>query len=423
MDFPNPGEARRGPGTFHHIPRVPPPIRLFAHSPNLSASATPPASHPIPEEAMEDSGVWIYHERQEALLCGQHALNNLVQAKAFSPEALAEIAHRLDQVELAYMADNNEGGTRSRDYLARLAEGSGNVDPGGNFSIEVLRAALADAYGIGLPSLGQEGVLRGRDVTEVGAFVCHRRAHWFAIRRINGRYWNLDSMNERPVAISHFGLAAEIDQLRASGYSVFCADPAPGGGGLPPECRSRAQRSRGLPEFWWKEEDLARGVADAITGATDPWRNVGTGMRLDGGGAGGGRGAAADVAAVDVSGLTEEEMMQLAMMQSLEAATAAPAAVDLPSSSPPSGPVPPEPAPGDPGAVRVQFRLPDGRRVVRRFLGADPVGGVYGYVAEEAGGRAVELRAGFPPTELEAKRGMTVGEAKLAGEMVQCRYR
>ena len=423
MDFPNPGEARRGPGTFHHIPRVPPPIRLFAHSPNLSASATPPASHPIPEEAMEDSGVWIYHERQEALLCGQHALNNLVQAKAFSPEALAEIAHRLDQVELAYMADNNEGGTRSRDYLARLAEGSGNVDPGGNFSIEVLRAALADAYGIGLPSLGQEGVLRGRDVTEVGAFVCHRRAHWFAIRRINGRYWNLDSMNERPVAISHFGLAAEIDQLRASGYSVFCADPAPGGGGLPPECRSRAQRSRGLPEFWWKEEDLARGVADAITGATDPWRNVGTGMRLDGGGAGGGRGAAADVAAVDVSGLTEEEMMQLAMMQSLEAATAAPAAVDSPSPSPPSGPVPPEPAPGDPGAVRVQFRLPDGRRVVRRFLGADPVGGVYGYVAEEAGGRAVELRAGFPPAELEAKRGMTVGEAKLAGEMVQCRYR
>lgn len=378
---------------------------------------------------MEDSGVWIYHERQEALLCGQHALNNLVQAKAFSPEALAEIAHRLDQVELAYMADNNEGGTRSRDYLARLAEGSGNVDPGGNFSIEVLRAALADAYGIGLPSLGQEGVLRGRDVTEVGAFVCHRRAHWFAIRRINGRYWNLDSMNERPVAISHFGLAAEIDQLRASGYSVFCADPAPGGGGLPPECRSRAQRSRGLPEFWWKEEDLARGVADAITGATDPWRNVGTGMRLDGGGAGagagagGGRGAAADVAAVDVSGLTEEEMMQLAMMQSLEAATAAPAAVDSPSPSPPSGPVPPEPAPGDPGAVRVQFRLPDGRRVVRRFLGADPVGGVYGYVAEEAGGRAVELRAGFPPAELEAKRGMTVGEAKLAGEMVQCRYR
>ena len=79
---------------------------------------------------MEDSGVWIYHERQEALLCGQHALNNLVQAKAFSPEALAEIAHRLDQVELAYMADNNEGGTRSRDYLARLAEGSGNVAAG-----------------------------------------------------------------------------------------------------------------------------------------------------------------------------------------------------------------------------------------------------------------------------------------------------
>ena len=53
---------------------------------------------------------WIYHERQQALLCGQHALNNLVQAFVFSPDSLAEIAHQLDQMELAYMAQNDEGG-------------------------------------------------------------------------------------------------------------------------------------------------------------------------------------------------------------------------------------------------------------------------------------------------------------------------
>lgn len=59
---------------------------------------------------MSSSTVWIYHERQEALLCGQHALNNLVQGLEFSPGTLAEIAHQLDQMELTYMAENNEGG-------------------------------------------------------------------------------------------------------------------------------------------------------------------------------------------------------------------------------------------------------------------------------------------------------------------------
>jgi Josephin len=38
------------------------------------------------------SSVWIYHERQEALLCGQHALNNLVQAPVFTTGRLADIA-------------------------------------------------------------------------------------------------------------------------------------------------------------------------------------------------------------------------------------------------------------------------------------------------------------------------------------------
>ena len=73
---------------------------------------------------------WIYHERQQALLCGQHALNNLVQQNVFSPQSLAEIAHQLDAMELNYMAQNNEGGTKSKDYLKRAAEGSGNVVSG-----------------------------------------------------------------------------------------------------------------------------------------------------------------------------------------------------------------------------------------------------------------------------------------------------
>lgn len=66
--------------------------------------------------------IWIYHERQQALLCGQHALNNLVQACSFSPDSLAEIGVQLDEMELQMMAQNNEGGLRSKEYLARVAE-------------------------------------------------------------------------------------------------------------------------------------------------------------------------------------------------------------------------------------------------------------------------------------------------------------
>ncbi len=34
----------------------------------------------------------IYHEHQEGALCGQHALNNLLQGPMFLADALADIA-------------------------------------------------------------------------------------------------------------------------------------------------------------------------------------------------------------------------------------------------------------------------------------------------------------------------------------------
>jgi len=52
---------------------------------------------------VDDVEYWIYHERQEAMLCGQHALNNLVQESRFSAGSLAEIAVR-PLVERTYRA-------------------------------------------------------------------------------------------------------------------------------------------------------------------------------------------------------------------------------------------------------------------------------------------------------------------------------
>jgi ataxin-3 len=307
---------------------------------------------------------------------------------------------------------------RSKDYRRRLAEGSGNVDAQGNFSIEVLRAALLNRYGLALPNLLQEGVADSMDVTEMEGFICNRSAHWFAIRKINGRYWNLNSTLERPQLISHFRLAAEIEGLQNEGYSVFCVPK-----GLPEPCTSMAQRSRGLPQYWWKESDLVKDVTNAKTMATDPWRNVGSGMRLDGNSTKKETAAPAtngdDHYMADLGGLTEEELMQYALEASLQQDDPKPSANGASKVG-----VPAEPSADASGAIKIQFRLPDGQRVVRRFLESDSVAIVYAYVEEgcQGNGRQLELRYGFPPKDLQERRNSTIAEAKLAGESITGRF-
>jgi len=344
-------------------------------------------------------------------------LNNLVQASVFSPGSLSEIAHQLDAAELNVMAQNNEGGTRSKDYIQRLNEGSGNVDPQGNFSIEVLRSALMTQYGLSLPNIRQEGALEDTDIASVEGFICHKDAHWFAIRLIHGRYWNLNSTLERPKLISHFALATEMESLQNQGYSVFCVVK-----GLPAPCTSAAGTSRGLPQYWWKEEDLLQGKTDATTAATDPWRSVGSGMRLDGKSTTASSPGGAAVHG-NMGDLTEEEMLQMALMASLNQSAAPPCNIENGHGGK-MVPVPPEPEAGTKGAVRIQFRLPDGTRKVRRFLSTDSVEVVYSFVEEScpSNGKRLELRYGFPPKDLAPQRSNTIDDAKLSGESIQGRH-
>jgi ataxin-3 len=72
-----------------------------------------------------------------------------------------------------------------------------------------------------LPNLKQEGIA-SQEPTTMEGFICNKDSHWFAIRKINGRYWNLNSTADRPTPISHFNVATELDKLTQDGYSVFC---------------------------------------------------------------------------------------------------------------------------------------------------------------------------------------------------------
>jgi Ataxin-3 len=160
------------------------------------------------QEMSQSQPVWIYHELQDSLLCGQHALNNLIQQQNFfHPGQLADIAHQLDAQERQFM-----GGS--------LSEPSGNVDAQGNFSIQVITNALSN-IGIELSVWN----MKKADVDpslEVG-FVVNRDAHWFSIRKINNKWWDLNSAKETPEYISEFYLGAFLTQLSSDGYSVFVA--------------------------------------------------------------------------------------------------------------------------------------------------------------------------------------------------------
>ena len=362
------------------------------------------------------SETFIYHERQEALLCGQHALNNLVQTQTFTPVALAEIAHQLDQIELNYMSAGNTNGIQSKDYIQRIAEGSGNVDASGNFSIEVLRSALLSKFELTLTNTLQENI-RNVEITNFDGFICNRSSHWFAIRKVNDRFWNLNSTIEKPELISHFRLAAEFELLHRSGYSVFVVVE---NGMLPKPAMSREEADvRGSDGFWWKESDLLNGTATGVH--VNHWtrENVGSGMRLDGKSTTSVTSAHTAIplasGVVDIDSMTEEEMLQMALQQSVQ--------VEENNGKEEDVELTPEPSASDEGAVRLQFRLPDGKKTQRLFLKTESTKVLKVFVTNccpNEGGRTLELRAGFPPKLISFEENIET--AKLSGEQIQCRY-
>ncbi|KAD1612199.1 hypothetical protein E3N88_42549 [Mikania micrantha] len=63
------------------------------------------------------------------------------------------------------------------------------------------------------------------------AFICHLQDHWFCIRKVNGEWYNFDSLYAAPQNLSKFYLSAYLDSLKASGWSIFLVR-----GNFPKEC-------------------------------------------------------------------------------------------------------------------------------------------------------------------------------------------
>eukprot|EP00826_Nyctotherus_ovalis_P006688 TRINITY_DN1160_c0_g1_i15.p1 TRINITY_DN1160_c0_g1~~TRINITY_DN1160_c0_g1_i15.p1 ORF type:complete len:325 (-),score=58.59 TRINITY_DN1160_c0_g1_i15:43-1017(-) len=152
----------------------------------------------------------LYWESQEAgtMTCGCHCLNNLLQGPYCNDAELSQIAITLDNTEKFLL----EGKQKNKN--------SHNISDTGDYSIQVLMEAL---YTKGVKSVVavDEVYLVSNDVTKETGFVCHSSAHWFAVRKVSGVWFKLNSLCKRPYRISEFYLSAYMASIISEHSIVF----------------------------------------------------------------------------------------------------------------------------------------------------------------------------------------------------------
>ncbi|KAL2510009.1 Ataxin-3-like protein [Forsythia ovata] len=191
------------------------------------------------------NGGMLYHEVQESKLCAVHCVNTVLQGPFFSEFDFAALASDLDRTERQMML-----GAANGDFLP---EQSHNVSLDGDFSIQVLEKALEvwDLQVIPLDSPVAEPAQIDPELEN--AFICHLQDHWFCIRKVNGEWYNFDSLYAAPEHLSKFYLSAYLDSLKGFGWSIFLVR-----GNFPKECPiTSSEVSNGYGQ-WLSPEDAER---------------------------------------------------------------------------------------------------------------------------------------------------------------------
>ncbi|XP_039145802.1 ataxin-3 homolog [Dioscorea cayenensis subsp. rotundata] len=215
------------------------------------------------------NGGLLYHEVQESKLCAVHCVNTVLQGPFFSEFDLAALASDLDRRERQMMLQGVDGGL-SGDFLS---EDSHNVSMGGDFSIQVLQKALEvwDLQVIPLDSPVAEPSKYDPELES--AFICHLHNHWFCIRKVNGEWYNFNSLYPAPEHLSKFYLSAYLDTLKGSGWSIFLVR-----GNFPKDCPISSEGSNGFG-VWLTPEDAER-ITKSCNQNPVPTQNEGSSVPL-----------------------------------------------------------------------------------------------------------------------------------------------
>ncbi|KAK1421689.1 hypothetical protein QVD17_24230 [Tagetes erecta] len=204
------------------------------------------------------NGGMLYHEVQESKLCAVHCVNTVLQGPFFSEIDLAALASDLDRREHQMMLEGSAAATGGDTFLS---EESFNVSMDGDFSIQVLQKALEvwDLQVIPLHSPVAEPAQVDPELEN--AFICHLQDHWFCIRKVNGEWYNFDSLYAAPEHLSKFYLSAYLDTLKGFGWSIFLVR-----GNFPKECPMTSGEATNGYGQWLLPEDAERIIKSCNSG-------------------------------------------------------------------------------------------------------------------------------------------------------------
>ncbi|XVE76499.1 hypothetical protein DITRI_Ditri12bG0178500 [Diplodiscus trichospermus] len=196
------------------------------------------------------NGGMLYHEVQESKLCAVHCVNTVLQGPFFSEFDLAALASDLDTKERQMMLRGTAASSSTGDFLS---EESHNVSLGGDFSIQVLQKALEvwDLQVVPFDCTVAEPAQFDPELEN--AFICNLHDHWFCIRKVNGEWYNFDSLYAAPQHLSKFYLSAYLDSLKGSGWSIFLVR-----GNFPKECPIFSSEAPNGYGQWLSPEDAER---------------------------------------------------------------------------------------------------------------------------------------------------------------------
>ncbi|KAK2966145.1 hypothetical protein RJ640_018398 [Escallonia rubra] len=228
-------------------------------------------------EAPSNGGM-LYHEVQESKLCAVHCVNTVLQGPFFSEFDLAALASDLDQTESQMMLEGTGGGdfvtgeshnlkSTFRGALSYNVLGHGLID--GLESNGVLEKAL-EVWDLQVIPLNCPVAEPAQVDPELeNAFICHLQDHWFCIRKVNGEWYNFDSLYAAPEHLSKFYLSAYLDTLKGFGWSIFLVR-----GNFPKECpMTSSEASNGYGQ-WLLPEDAERIIKSCNSVQRQPHRTV-----------------------------------------------------------------------------------------------------------------------------------------------------
>lgn len=106
------------------------------------------------------------------------------------------------------------------------------------------------------------------DPERENAFICHLQDHWFCIRKVNGEWYNFDSLYAAPQHLSRFYLSAYLDSLKGFGWSIFIVR-----GNFPKEYPISSAEAPSSYGQWLSPEDAER-ISKSCDETRDPARRI-----------------------------------------------------------------------------------------------------------------------------------------------------